>query len=184
MAITIDGKQYDEKTLSPELQNYLAVRQEIQVSKTRHTIEIEKIDVLTKFYNEKIIGLIKKEVPETNKITDKKQMAAIANLTIDQGATFTSDVTVKDAQGNAFNLTGYTAVAKLAKGFASTKTRTNMTTSIATDATTGVVTLSLTATETSALDAERYVYDLEITSGATVTRVIEGIITVRAQVTL
>jgi hypothetical protein len=111
-------------------------------------------------------------------------MAAIANLTIDQGATFTSDVTVKDAQGNAFNLTGYTAVAKLAKGFASTKTRTNMTTSIATDATTGVVTLSLTATETSALDAERYVYDLEITSGATVTRVIEGIITVRAQVTV
>ena len=111
-------------------------------------------------------------------------MAAIANLTIDQGATFSSDVTVKDAQGNAFNLTGYTAVAKLAKGFASTKTRTNMTTSIATDATTGVVTLSLTATETSALDAERYVYDLEITSGATVTRVIEGIITVRAQVTV
>lgn len=111
-------------------------------------------------------------------------MAAIANLTIDQGATFSSDVTVKDAQDNAFNLTGYTAVAKLAKGFASTKTRTNMTTSIATDATTGVVTLSLTATETSALDAERYVYDLEITSGATVTRVIEGIITVRAQVTL
>ena len=111
-------------------------------------------------------------------------MAAIANLTIDQGATFSSDVTVKDAQDNAFNLTGYTASAKLAKGFASTRTRTNMTTSIATDATTGVVTLSLTATETAALDAERYVYDLEITSGATVTRVIEGIITVRAQVTL
>ena len=111
-------------------------------------------------------------------------MAAIANLTIEQGATFTSDVTVKDAQGNAFNLTGYTAVAKLAKGFASTKTRTNMTTSIATDATTGVVTLSLTATETAALDAERYVYDLEITSGAAVTRVIEGIITVRPQVTV
>ena len=111
-------------------------------------------------------------------------MAAIANLTIDQGATFSSDVTVKDAQDNAFNLTGYTASAKLAKGFASTRTRTNMTTSIATDATTGVVTLSLTATETSALDAERYVYDLEITSGATVTRVIEGIITVRPQVTV
>ena len=111
-------------------------------------------------------------------------MAAIANLTIDQGATFSSDVTVKDAQDSAFNLTGYTASAKLAKGFASTRTRTNMTTSIATDATTGVVTLSLTATETSALDAERYVYDLEITSGTAVTRVIEGIITVRPQVTL
>jgi|TARA_B110000914_G_C15107118_1_gene284362 hypothetical protein len=111
-------------------------------------------------------------------------MAAIANLTIDQGATFSSDVTVKDANGNPFNLTGYTAAAKLAKGFASTRTRTNMTTSIAADATTGVVTLSLTATQTSALDAERYVYDLEITSGANVTRVIEGIITVRPQVTV
>jgi len=110
-------------------------------------------------------------------------MAAIANLTIDQGATFTSDVTVKDANGNAFNLTGYTAAAKLAKGFASTRTRTDFTTTIAADATSGVVTLSLTATQTAALDAERYVYDLEITSGATVTRVIEGIITVRPQVT-
>ena len=51
-------------------------------------------------------------------------MAAIANLTIDQGATFSSDVTVKDANNNAFNLTGYTASAKMAKGFQSTKTRT------------------------------------------------------------
>ena len=111
-------------------------------------------------------------------------MAAIANLTIDQGATFSSDVTVKDAQDNAYNLTGYTANAKLSKGFASTRPRTNMNTTIEPDATTGVVTLSLSATETAALDAERYVYDLEITSGATVTRVIEGIITVRPQVTL
>ena len=110
-------------------------------------------------------------------------MAAIANLTIDQGATFSSDVTVKDANGNAFDLTGYTAAAKLAKGFASTRTRTDFTTTIAADATSGVVTLSLTAAQTAALDAERYVYDLEITSGATVTRVIEGIITVRPQVT-
>ena len=29
-------------------------------------------------------------------------MAAIANLTIDQGANFNSDVTVKDANGNPF----------------------------------------------------------------------------------
>ena len=111
-------------------------------------------------------------------------MAAIANLKIDQGATFSSDVTVKDANSQAFDLTGYTAAAKMAKGFASTRTRINMSTSIAADATTGVVTLSLTATETGALDAERYVYDLEITKDAGVTRVIEGIITVRPQVTV
>jgi hypothetical protein len=49
-------------------------------------------------------------------------MAAVANLIIDQGATFSSDITVKDANGNAFNLTGYTAEAKMAKGYASTRT--------------------------------------------------------------
>ena len=112
-------------------------------------------------------------------------MAAIANLTVDQGTSFTSDVTVKDANGNAFDLTGYTATAKMAKGYASTRTRTTITTTVAADATTGVVTLSLSSTVTAGLDAERYVYDLEITqtSSGTVTRVIEGIISVRPQVT-
>lgn len=113
-------------------------------------------------------------------------MAAIANLTVDQGTSFTSDVTVKDANGNAFDLTGYTANAKMAKGFASTRTRTTITTTVAADATTGVVTLSLSSTVTAGLDAERYVYDLEITqtSSGNVTRVIEGIITVRPQVSI
>ena len=113
-------------------------------------------------------------------------MAAIANLTIDQGATFSSDVTVKDANGNAFDLTGYTASAKMAKGFQSTKTKTQITCTIQAPATNGLVTLSLTADQTTALDDGRYVYDLEIlqTSSSTVTRVIEGIITVRPQVSI
>ena len=33
-------------------------------------------------------------------------MAAIANLSIDQGATFSSDVTIKDANNALFDLTG------------------------------------------------------------------------------
>jgi len=113
-------------------------------------------------------------------------MAAVANLIIDQGANFSSDITVKDANGNPFNLTGYTAEAKLAKGYSSTRTRTTMTSSVASDPTSGIVSLSLTAAQTTALDApERYVYDVEITQTSTgnVTRVIEGIITVRPNVT-
>ena len=113
-------------------------------------------------------------------------MAAIANLIIDQGANFSSDITVKDANGNAFDLTGYTTEAKMAKGYASTRTRTTITSAVASDPTTGVVSLSLTSTQTAALDApERYVYDVEITqtSTGTVTRVIEGIITTRPNVT-
>ena len=112
-------------------------------------------------------------------------MAAVANLSIDQGATFTSDITVKDINGNVFDLTGYTAVAKMAKGYSSTRTRTTMSTTFATDRTTGVLTISLTDAQTAALDAERYVYDVEIISGTgTVTRVLEGIITVRPEVSI
>ena len=113
-------------------------------------------------------------------------MAAIANLIIDQGATFSTDITVRDNDGNAFDLTGYTASAKMARGYASTRTRTTISTSIASDATTGIITLSLTADQTNNLDAPaRYVYDVEIlkTSDSSITRVIEGIITVSPSVT-
>jgi len=114
-------------------------------------------------------------------------MAAVANLRIDQGTTFNSDVTVTNSDGSAFNLTDYTAAAKMALGYASTRTRVSLTTAIASDATTGVITLSLTADQTSNLEAPaRYVYDVEITksSDSTVTRVIEGIITVSPSVTV
>ena len=65
--VMIDGKDYDVSKMSPELQNYLVVRQEIQASKVRHIVEIEKIDVLTSHYNNKIAELVKKEIPEEKK---------------------------------------------------------------------------------------------------------------------
>jgi hypothetical protein len=65
--VMIDGKEYDVNKLSPELQNYLVVRQEIQASKVRHNLELEKIEVLTTHYNKKIAELVKKEVPEEKK---------------------------------------------------------------------------------------------------------------------
>ena len=66
-SVMIDGKDYDVAKLSPELQNYLVVRQEIQASKVRHKLELEKIEVLTAHYNKKIAELVKKEVPEEKK---------------------------------------------------------------------------------------------------------------------
>ena len=65
--VIIDGKEYDVAKLSPELQNYLVVRQEIQASKVRHNLELEKIEVLTAHYNTKIAELVKKEIPEEKK---------------------------------------------------------------------------------------------------------------------
>lgn len=61
--IIIDGITYKEEELSVYLKNIILARQEIQQSRIRHTIEIEKIDVLTNYYNDKIkeeIAKIKK----------------------------------------------------------------------------------------------------------------------------
>jgi len=52
--ISIDGKDYDVDKLPNELRNYIVARQEIQQSKIRHEIELEKIEVLTNYYNSKI----------------------------------------------------------------------------------------------------------------------------------
>jgi len=65
--VMIDGNEFDVAKLSPELQNYLVVRQEIQASKVRHNLELEKIEVLTAHYNTKIAELVKKEIREEKK---------------------------------------------------------------------------------------------------------------------
>jgi len=111
-------------------------------------------------------------------------MAATANLVIEQGTSFSSGITVKGSDGNPFDLTGYTATANMAKGFTSTNTRQALTVEFNNDRTTGVVNLSLTPAQTTALDApSRYVYDCDITaSDGTITRVIEGLITVKPNV--
>ena len=61
MSITIDGKVYDETKFSIGLRNRITARQEIEASRVRHDIELEKIAVLTEFYNKKILELMKEE---------------------------------------------------------------------------------------------------------------------------
>ena len=46
-------------------------------------------------------------------------MASISNIFIDQGATFTTTVTVTDANGDAVNLSGYSVAAQIRKTFLS-----------------------------------------------------------------
>ncbi len=100
-------------------------------------------------------------------------MASISNIFIDQGTDFSITVDVTQADGAALNLTGYSAAAQIRKTYGSSNVSAVFTTSISAAA--GQVTLSLTDTQTSGLTAGRYVYDLNITSGAGVTtRVVEG----------
>ena len=111
-------------------------------------------------------------------------MAMISNLTIDQGASFKAEIDVKDADGDALDLTGFTGAGQMRKTYASSTT-TNFTVEFKNPRTTGTLTISLTATQTNAIKAGRYVYDVEITktSDAEVTRVVEGQIDVTPGVT-
>ena len=60
MAININGKDYDETKFDEILKNYIIARQEIQGNRIKIVMEIEKIDVLTNYYNSKINEELKK----------------------------------------------------------------------------------------------------------------------------
>ena len=110
-------------------------------------------------------------------------MATVYNLAIDQGTTYSVTVTVSDNTGTARNLANYIGRAQLRKSYY-TNSNTAFTVSISNPGE-GEVTLSLTATQTSALKAGRYVYDLELVANATSTveRIVEGIVTVYPEAT-
>ena len=109
-------------------------------------------------------------------------MATISNIFIDQGANFSTTVTIKDSDDAALNLTGYTAIAQLRKTHLSSSA-TSFTVTFASDRTSGQLTLALTSTQTAAMSRGRFVYDVVITaSGGTKTRVVEGTATVNPSV--
>ena len=109
-------------------------------------------------------------------------MAIISNIFIDQGSDFSLTVDVQNALGNALDLTGYTIAAQMRKTYGSTNASATFSTSH--NGANGQVVMQLTDSVTAALDAGRYVYDLNITSGAgDKTRVVEGQATVTPGVT-
>jgi hypothetical protein len=108
-------------------------------------------------------------------------MATKANLVIDQGSTFSTDLTLLDDYGDGLILNGYTANSQIRKWYTSATPAATFTTNINT--TSSVITLTLTSNQTSNLVAGRYVYDVEINDGASTSRIVEGIITVTPQVT-
>ena len=101
-----------------------------------------------------------------------------------QGATLDKTFTATN-DGTAVNWTGYTAklqvrrypdselILSLSTGGLGITTLTND----------GKVIITATATQTGAIVAGNYVYDLELTSGTYVVRLVQGSFTVQAQVT-
>jgi archaellin len=108
-------------------------------------------------------------------------MALKANITIDQGTSFATTIDVTDEEGNIVNLTGFTGAAQMRKHYTSS---TYYAFTVTITAGTGEVTLSMTANATNNVAAGRYVYDCELTDGnGTVSRLVEGIVTVTPGVT-
>ena len=111
-----------------------------------------------------------------------------ADLCIPQGATFSRVIRYRDKDsGSNINLTGFTARMQLRPTAASATTTLSLTTEntrITLGGTAGTITLSISATDTAAIAAGRYVYDLELVSaGGIVTRLLQGVVTVSANVT-
>jgi|TARA_Y100001937_G_scaffold58790_1_gene80682 hypothetical protein len=109
-------------------------------------------------------------------------MAVYSNLTVDQGTDFTMSVDVTDTDGDALNLTGFTVAGQVRRSYFST-TAVNFTCAVS-NATSGIITVSLSGTQSDAMKAGRYVYDVEITNaGGTKTRVLEGQLEIMPAVT-
>lgn len=104
-----------------------------------------------------------------------------------QGATFERVLKWK-ADGSLVNLTGYSARMHIRPTAGSNTLTLALTTGadgrITLGGSAGTITLSISATDTAAINAGRYVYDLELVSaGGIVTRLLQGIVTVSANVT-
>jgi len=110
-------------------------------------------------------------------------LATISNLFVDAGSDFSSLVTVASSTGAPLILTGYTVKSQMRKSFSSSQYF-DFNASVY-DANFGKIKLSLTAVQSEAIPAGRWLYDVEITNTATGAkkRVVEGIVTVTPQIT-
>ena len=107
-------------------------------------------------------------------------MAKRANIIVEQGSTFSLIYELVDDYDEPLNVADYTARGQMRKHHAA-NSYTPFTCSLAT----GELTISLTAGQTALLEAVRHVYDIELvdTVANSVTRIVEGYVTVTPEVT-
>ena len=108
--------------------------------------------------------------------------AGTYNFILEQGATFNRILTLKENNA-VMNLTGYSVASKMRSTHDSSTVVGTFTCTIS-DASAGQITMTMTNSTTAAIEEGIYVYDLEITaSSGTVTRIMEGNVTVNPEVT-
>ncbi len=109
--------------------------------------------------------------------------AGYQELFIEQGADFSTSITLDDADNVSFNLTGYIAKSQIKKSYYSSSITAQFTITIPTPAD-GVLNMALNSANTANIAPGRYVYDVVIKNPSNqVTRVLEGIVNIVPQVT-
>ena len=108
----------------------------------------------------------------------------VNNLIIYTGTDFMTTFILEDAKSNSLkDLTGYNGCAQMKRYETSVKTA-DFTIGFANDRTTGKVTVSMGASDTAALKAGKYFYDLLLNSPTgTTSRAVEGTVLVKRSVT-
>lgn len=111
-------------------------------------------------------------------------MAGYQDLTLEQGATFTTQMTLDDETGTPYNLTGFTVKSQAKKSYYTANAAITFETNILDEAN-GVIQLLASAETTYNVAPGRLVYDVKIkeTASNNVSRVVEGTITVTPGVT-
>jgi len=113
-------------------------------------------------------------------------MSFIYNPTVDQGATWSLEVEYLDNNDVPINLTGYTGEMQLRTDYSDATADLTLSSAnggIVINGAAGKVLVTITAAQSRALPQSFYLYDLELTSGASVIRLIQGQITVAGEVT-
>lgn len=106
-----------------------------------------------------------------------------AELVVDQGTTYESDLDLVNDDGSSINVANYVFSGQIRKSYYSSSSTANLTVTVV-NAANGNVRLTMNASTTANIKAGRYVYDVKMTDTSnTVTRILEGIITITPQVT-
>tara|TARA_R100001086_G_scaffold192605_1_gene109860 strand:- start:758 stop:1093 length:336 start_codon:yes stop_codon:yes gene_type:complete len=110
-------------------------------------------------------------------------MSGKLDITVEQGATFTRTITIKDSSNAAINITGSSFAGQIRKRHQSSTKQADFDFTI-TNASGGIVIATITAANTGSMEPGDFVYDIEWTqSDSSVTRLLEGTATVTPQVT-
>lgn len=110
--------------------------------------------------------------------------AGYQELYIEQGTTFTTQITLDDNMGGPFDLTNYTVASQARKSYYSANASIVFNASVF-DANNGIIQLSADAATTANVTPGKLVYDVMVTDtvSGNVTRVLEGQIFVSPSVT-